>query len=131
MTKDPRFAAVWLAAALIALASPARAAASGGVTLMLPRSTALDLREKEATTKGLLLAGALGLAVVWFSQTAVLVMARSSTNVPVATAVTARARLRSSWWPCRSTTVSLLAVRCPDRGLVLVAFMITTSPLAG
>jgi Dolichyl-phosphate-mannose-protein mannosyltransferase len=36
---------------------------------------ALDLREKEATTKRLLLAGALGLAVVWFSQTAVLVMA--------------------------------------------------------
>ena len=48
MTKDPRFAAVWLAASLIALASPARAAASGDVTLMLPRSTALDLREKLA-----------------------------------------------------------------------------------
>jgi hypothetical protein len=36
---------------------------------------ALDLREKEATTKRLLLAGALGLVIVWFSQTAVLVMA--------------------------------------------------------
>jgi Dolichyl-phosphate-mannose-protein mannosyltransferase len=36
---------------------------------------ALDLREKEATTKRLLLAGALGLAIVWFSQAAVLVMA--------------------------------------------------------
>ena len=48
MTKDPRFAAAWLAASLIALASPARAAASGDVTLTLPRSTALDLREKLA-----------------------------------------------------------------------------------
>jgi hypothetical protein len=36
---------------------------------------ALDLREKEATTNRLLLTGALGLVVVWFSQTAVLVMA--------------------------------------------------------
>ena len=36
---------------------------------------ALDLREREATTKRLLLAGALGLVIVWFSQTAVLVMA--------------------------------------------------------
>jgi hypothetical protein len=36
---------------------------------------ALDLREKEATTKRLLLAGALGLVIVWFSQAAVLVMA--------------------------------------------------------
>jgi uncharacterized protein len=48
MTKDPLFAAVWLAASLIALASPARAAASGDVTLVLPRNTALDLREKLA-----------------------------------------------------------------------------------
>lgn len=55
----------------------------------------------------------------------------TSTKAPAASAVTARARLCSSWWPCRDTTVSLLAVRCPDRGLVLVAFMITTSPLAG
>jgi hypothetical protein len=36
---------------------------------------ALDLREKEATTKRLLLAGALGLVIVWFSQTVVLAMA--------------------------------------------------------
>jgi hypothetical protein len=36
---------------------------------------ALDMREKEATTRRLLLAGALGLVIVWFSQTAVLVMA--------------------------------------------------------
>jgi Dolichyl-phosphate-mannose-protein mannosyltransferase len=36
---------------------------------------ALGLREKEATTKRLLFAGALGLVIVWFSQTAVLVMA--------------------------------------------------------
>jgi len=36
---------------------------------------ALDLREKEATTKRLLLAGAVGLVIVWFSQTAVLEMA--------------------------------------------------------
>jgi len=36
---------------------------------------ALDLREKEATTNRLLLTGALGLVIVWFSQTAVLVMA--------------------------------------------------------
>jgi hypothetical protein len=36
---------------------------------------ALDLREKEATTRWLLLAGALGLVIVWFSQAAVLVMA--------------------------------------------------------
>jgi hypothetical protein len=36
---------------------------------------ALDLREKEATTNRLLLAGALGLVIVWFSQAAVLVMA--------------------------------------------------------
>ena len=36
---------------------------------------ALDLREKEATTRRLLLAGALGLVIVWFSQAAVLVMA--------------------------------------------------------
>jgi hypothetical protein len=35
---------------------------------------ALDLREKEATTNRLLLTGALGLVIVWFSQTAVLVM---------------------------------------------------------
>jgi uncharacterized protein len=48
MTKDPRFAAAWLAASLIALASPARAAASGDVTLVLPRNTALNLREKLA-----------------------------------------------------------------------------------
>jgi uncharacterized protein len=48
MTKDPRFAAALLAASLIALASQARAAASGDVTLTLPRSTALDLREKLA-----------------------------------------------------------------------------------
>src|SRR5260370_4300960 len=57
-------------------------------------------------------------------------MARTSMNVPVASAVTARARFRSSWWPCRSTTVLLVAVCCPDRGLMLVAFMITT-PVAG
>jgi hypothetical protein len=37
----------------------------------------------------------------------------------------------SSWWPCRYTTALLLAVRCPDRGLMLVAFMITTPPVAG
>jgi hypothetical protein len=36
---------------------------------------AVDVREKEATTKRLLLAGALGLVIVWFSQTAVLAMA--------------------------------------------------------
>lgn len=36
---------------------------------------ALDLREREETTKRLLLAGVLGLLIVWFSQTAVLVMA--------------------------------------------------------
>jgi hypothetical protein len=36
---------------------------------------ALNLREKEATTRTLLLAGAVGLGIVWFSQTAVLVMA--------------------------------------------------------
>src|SRR5271167_3179076 len=64
------------------------------------------------------------------AATAALVMARTSTNVPAASAMTARARLRSSWWPCRDTTVSLLTVRCPDRGLVLVAFMITTPPVA-
>ena len=32
---------------------------------------------------------------------------------PAASAVTARARLRSSWWPCRSTTALLPTVRCP------------------
>jgi uncharacterized protein len=48
MTKDPRFAAALLAASLIALTSPTRAAASGDVALTLPRSTALDLREKLA-----------------------------------------------------------------------------------
>jgi hypothetical protein len=53
------------------------------------------------------------------AATAALVMARTSTNVPAASAVTAWARLRSSGWPCRSTTALLLAVRCPDRGLVL------------
>jgi hypothetical protein len=56
---------------------------------------------------------------------------RTSTNVPAAWAVTARAGLRSSWWPCRNKPVLLLAVRCPDRGLMLVAFMITTPPVAG
>src|SRR5260370_2261455 len=65
------------------------------------------------------------------AATAVLVRARTSTNVPAASAVTARARLRSSWWPCRTTTALLVAVRCPDRGLMLVAFMITTPPVAG
>jgi tetratricopeptide (TPR) repeat protein len=38
------------------------------------------------------------------AATAALVMARTSTNVPAASAVTARARLPSSWWPCRNTT---------------------------
>ena len=65
------------------------------------------------------------------AATAALVMARTSTKVPAASAVTARAGLRSSWWPCRSTTVLLVAVCCPDRGLMLVAFMITTPPVAG
>lgn len=55
----------------------------------------------------------------------VLVMARTSTKVPAASAVIARARLWSSWWPCRSTTGLLLATRCPDRGRMLIAFMIT------
>jgi hypothetical protein len=36
----------------------------------------------------------------------------------------ARARLRSSWWPCRSTAGVLLAVRRPGRGRMLIAFMI-------
>ena len=48
------------------------------------------------------------------AATAVLVMARTSTNVPAASATAARARLRSSWWPCRNPTALLLAVRCPD-----------------
>src|SRR3984957_3281005 len=61
MTKDPRFAAVWLAAALIALASPARAAASGGVTLMLPRASALALREKLADARAMTPLEVLGL----------------------------------------------------------------------
>lgn len=65
------------------------------------------------------------------AATAALVMARTSTNVPTASAVTARATLRSSWWPCRNTTALLLAVRYPDRGLMLIAFMITTPPVAG
>jgi hypothetical protein len=65
------------------------------------------------------------------AATAALVMARTSTKVPAASAVTARARLRSSWWPCRSTTALLLPVRCPDRGLMLVAFIITSPPVAG
>jgi hypothetical protein len=65
------------------------------------------------------------------AATAALVMARTSTNVPAASAVTARARLRSSWWPCRNTTALLPAVRCPDRGLMLVAFMITAPPAPG
>ena len=45
---------------------------AAAIGLLLP---ALDLREKEATTNRLLLTGALGLVIVWFSQTAVLVMA--------------------------------------------------------
>jgi hypothetical protein len=65
------------------------------------------------------------------AATAALVMARTSMKVPIASAVTARARLRSSWWPCRNTIASLLAVRCPDPGLMLVAFMITTPSAPG
>ena len=61
MTKDPRFAAVWLAVSLIALASPARAAVSGDVTLVLPRSTALDLREKLANAPAMTPLEVLGL----------------------------------------------------------------------
>jgi hypothetical protein len=45
---------------------------AAAIGLML---VAMDLREEEPTTKRLLLAGALGLVIVWFSQTAVLVMA--------------------------------------------------------
>src|SRR5580692_8545491 len=65
------------------------------------------------------------------AATAALVIARTSTNVPAASAVTARARLRSSWWPCRNTTALLLVVRGPDPGLLLVVFIITTPPVAG
>ena len=65
------------------------------------------------------------------AATAALVMARTSTNVPAASAVTARARLPSSWWPCRNTAVLLGAGRCAGRGLMLAAFMITTPPVAG
>jgi hypothetical protein len=32
---------------------------------------------------------------------------------------------------CRNTTASLLAARRPDRGLMLIAFIITTPPVAG
>lgn len=61
MTKDPRFPAAWLAVSLIALASPVRAAASGDVTLTLPRSTALDLREKLADARAMTPLEVLGL----------------------------------------------------------------------
>jgi hypothetical protein len=48
------------------------------------------------------------------AATAVLVMARTGTNVPVASAVTTQARLRSSWWPCRNTTALPPAAGWPD-----------------
>jgi len=46
--------------------------ATAAIVLML---LAVDLRERDASTRRLLLAGAVGLVVVWFSQASVLVMA--------------------------------------------------------
>jgi uncharacterized protein len=61
MTKHPCIAAALLAASLIALASPARAAESGGVTLTLPRNTALELRNKLADARAMSPLDVLGL----------------------------------------------------------------------